>query len=201
MGIKRNWKLIQEFGDTFGLTVNAAKCGYTYRATSEEPSPLMTKSPTGEDVEVPMLRGKDHYRYLGIWISMDLTWNKTIEEYVAKHKKIAELVRVKRWLKPEQRLRVMNMIAGAAIRYSAKIVPWPKDKLAIMDAAGRYACTGKKNLSKNYCHMSEKDGGRGIEPLAEIANETFASALLYNGIFWKSMMTECFFDHPISMQS
>ena len=158
-GITEKWREIQTYGELFGLRLNPSKCAYTFHRAEVAPATLMAKTHTGEQAPIPMLRASDHYRYLGIHISLNLNWSKSIEEHEEGYRKVLGLLKQKSWLNQEQKIRIVNTVANAAIRYSAKVIPFPREWTKKLDSEARIAVFRKGNISADWCYMSKQDGG------------------------------------------
>jgi hypothetical protein len=93
-GIADAAKIINEYAIWGGLVVNVSKSAVTARITNSDGNVLrdirnvIGRITMGADntAAIPILQPHEPYKYLGVWISLDLKWKTEFEALLAKVK-------------------------------------------------------------------------------------------------------------------
>jgi hypothetical protein len=156
------------------------KTTYTHARSAAD---QVLRDPAGK--AIPFLQPDEHYKYLGIFISLDLTWNRQRQE--TERSLLRHLGFLRRTaFNGEQSMIILNRVILPGILYRAQCVPFPLDFL--------HQCDGKivsffrqkfrlpGNMARGFFFESKQNNGYGALSLevhcpAALAHHTFTTGL------------------------
>jgi hypothetical protein len=181
--MERVWNTFLAFCTANGIEISndsKEKTTYTHvRSTANQ----VLRDPAGK--AIPFLRPDEHYKYLGIFISLDLTWNRQRQE--TERTLLRHLGFLRRTaFNGEQSVTILNRVILPGILYRAHCVPFPLDFLHQCDGkiAGflrqKFRLPG--NMARGFFFESKQNNGYGALSMevhcpAALAHCTFATGL------------------------
>ena len=72
------------------------------------------------------MSSKGFYRYLGVFINLNLDWSKQIEESTETYKKVVKAICYKRYLQIHNIIRLINTVAQTTLSYRMNFFLFPK---------------------------------------------------------------------------
>jgi ribonuclease HI len=123
------WKQVCEFAQYNNLAINPEKSGYSTNDVAV--AQLVARTKDGEK-PVKMLDQGASYKYLGIWVNLNLDWRKQTEECEKKLKNSLTLISFKK-MSVDQKISLVNITIHTSIGYRMNVVPFAAGWLQEMD--------------------------------------------------------------------
>ena len=155
----------------------------------------------GKTQIVPWLPPEEHYKYLGIWISLTQDWKKQEAVLTAKIARYAGFLKHKCFTE-DQCVEIFNKLVAPAVAYSMSVIRFPKETLTAWDKAIARTINIKgrrlQKASRFVLYLKPEDGGKGLvsmEHLQDTENEGtyFKTALQGNDTQLTKLIRELYF--------
>jgi hypothetical protein len=180
--LQRALDLFSEFCNYHGMTIAvdradaAVKLKTVYTCMNDDSmadaaETIHVTSPDGSTTSVPRIAATQHYRYLGVWISLSLDWSKHIAEVDAKVVRYTNFL-TNRCFTAAQCVLALNRILAPRASYGFTVVDVPERKLKSWDK--RIASTVHRKLrmttlrSPNMLHATCEQGGLALLSLRHL---------------------------------
>ena len=134
-----------------------------------------------QGTQVQVHAPKEAFRYLGIYITMDLQWRVQYQHMLQLvTKKLASLKRS--WLSPKQKMRVLNTSVRPMIRYTFPVAPCTQQQIKTLDSLMTSAAKAAYGLptcaSTAFAHNDVDQGGLGCPSLQVEYHAVLAERLI-----------------------
>jgi len=170
------FNIVTGYFDKFGLEMamqhsfnsvdTVEKTVYTSNRGKSEPRTLMYKNKS-----IPYMESSGSYKYLGVYINLDLNWTKqtTVTNYnYMKH--IAYLR--KKCFTASQTAEILNLVVFPAITYRMGVVIFPDEYIAKWDKSARnlmsYKLHANQVLGCIHWHLQQNFGGYNLFQLKDL---------------------------------
>jgi ribonuclease HI/exonuclease III len=168
---------IECFANYYGIEFNQSKSAYTYRCQQVQP-PLHLQGKTVETLEE-----HQSYRYLGIWVNLDLNWEKQIAALNAAVYRVLTAIR-RKCITPDQKIHCINVLVNTKIAYAATVVPMES---SIREWQKQIAQTVRGAIKIHNCpeqalYEKRSKGGRGLINLSSLYDAIKVTTLLDYGL-------------------
>ena len=70
---------------------------------------------------IPIGKDKDSYKYLGVWLTRDGSWDKHVQYYTEKLSKLTGWLMSRR-ISIEQKISMAHVVINAIIEYGAQVI-------------------------------------------------------------------------------
>lgn len=158
---------------------NAASSKTSYTTNAKNPTPLYL-----QDKKVPFLAPSEEYKYLGIPISLEVTYDKillskirTIENTIYK---IAE-----KDIPASIKADIINTYAMSSFRYSIATIPPSENTDALLRkmeknirSKFKSCCKIPRSFNNEVMHLDKEYGGFGLKKLLDVHHQCFASLIV-----------------------
>jgi hypothetical protein len=131
--------------------------------SNNHPEPVKITLSDGSDV--PTIEASAMYKYLGIHINLDLTWQDQVHLSITKFHKTCNLLRSIP-ITPLQTIHCLKVLAYTPLRYLAGIVPIPTKSLKQLDATVKTLLNSKWRTPRctaiEPLYIPTSEGGLGL---------------------------------------
>ena len=183
--IERIYEALLMFSEYYGIKINQNKSAYTYNNTREEYDTLYF-----EGMPIKMLKKKESYKYLGIWINLTLDWGKMKEEIEAGYKRHLGILKRRR-ISTEQKIDIINVITMTKIGYRMNVIKFEEEFLQELDLkiVGLLKKSARipKIASDNSFWLEVERGGRGLLRASDLQKATTISLILIQGLCTRNL--------------
>jgi len=188
-----------DFLNTYGMELSIGKAKTAYTTNQPLPSPIFYQRTkydykdnvfiaTTEQIEIPLLASHEAYRYLGIWMSISMSWSKQKE--MIKNQIFHFFQHIdKRCYTPQQKIELIKKILIPSIEYRLQVVYFEPQVLKswtkwIAYTAARYLGWQRKD-GYRVLLLEKSKGGQNLPDLQSLQLISFTSTLVafgFNGI-------------------
>lgn len=148
------------------------------------------------EYEIPILRGDETYKYLGVHINTNLGWEKQLELTANRVKYHAAVLR-RKCFPAVQTVRIINQVIIPAVTARLAAVEVPVGYLATLDRILGGLVNNKMgmryNASLKYLHLDQDKGGAGLMSLTVEVPATQVETVVFNGVMSKDTITKEYF--------
>jgi hypothetical protein len=134
---------------------------------------------------IPYLHPNEHYKYLGIYTSLDLSWNRQQQETERSLQRHVAFLRRSAFT-GDQCVTILNRVTVPSILYRAQCVPFPTPFLRQCDAQMATLLRSKfklpANAARGFLRKSKETNGYGLTCLEAAAPATLAQQTLSAGL-------------------
>jgi hypothetical protein len=133
--------------------------------------------------EIETLNTNQSYKYLGIWLNINLDWNEHEQKLEQSINRVLTKIRNKA-ITPDQKIHCINVLINTKIAYSMPIVPleakiiiWSKTIKNLVKKA-----TENTQGTDEAIFGEKNKGGRGLIQLEAVFSSIVATSFIDNGL-------------------
>ena len=171
--------LLENYCEHYGLKIGK-KSAYTYRGKADCKHP-MHKPPTLSGNIIDYVPQDMHYKYLGIHISLNLTWDFHFE-YIRKKYNYTLSVINNANIDPRLKVRCINTISNTIIAYSMSAIHLSDNDIIKLETQSKRIVKQSMRISarasSHKLWTSTKMGGLNLKRLTHLHSEVIISDLL-----------------------
>lgn len=121
------YNLVADYAQTFGIHINAKKSGYGWVNDTEPPQLKYNNQ------NIEMLGHAQCYKYLGIYVNLDLDFAHHFKIIQSKYQGIVKTICYLKQFNKQQRITLINAVPAALLMYTMNVLIIPSDQLSKMD--------------------------------------------------------------------
>jgi len=179
--------IISEYCNYYGLSINydgRDKSVYTNN-TENIQHKITFKDSEGKINELIKLKSDESYKYLGIYMNLNMNWER--QQTITRTKFLRQLFFVeKKCFNATQTISIINKVIIPAIMYRMQVMIFDKKYLKELDDFIARCIQRKMRVStrssKKELYLKEDDMGWGLKSLQDIQTHTIITSLLDYGL-------------------
>jgi hypothetical protein len=169
-------KVLQYF-HFYGIQINTKKSAYSFKTYTDKN--IHNLDINGNSPK--FLLSNESYKYLGMWINIELQWSFYKEQTVKKYLTYLKKLDTKR-VSPEIKINAINYLLLPILQYSMNVLRYDEKTLRMLDSKTMVAAKHAFNMhagAKNEFIIKEKpDLGWGLNMPSIVQAETLTNSLM-----------------------
>ncbi len=182
-GMQRAWDMLTAFSRATGLEISCdssrEKTVYTTNSDHEVAKLMLNGA------EIPRLAPEESYKYLGVYVNLNLDWEKQKEEITRKLKIQTNYIK-HRAFTAQQTVMIINKVFIPSVLYRANVIALPQALTRSWDMLTTKTVFRKLNMppvsGRNFLFEPIENSGMGLLSIEMLTQAAFIESYLSNGL-------------------
>lgn len=128
--LQKSFDTLTNYCDKLSISINAKKSAYAWlHSTVNNPQILYRNLTNKTTEELTPLGANKCYKYLGLYISLNLDWTQQMEQSESAINNCINLILSKRYLYTHHHIKLINLVAQASLGYRMQFIMFPQEWL------------------------------------------------------------------------
>lgn len=160
--IKKAHKILLRFSKATGMQLNSDKSAYTYAHDTSDFIPKFKSKP------FKILSSSESYKYLGVWLNLDLNWSKQYDTTESAIRTTIDTITRKFYLNPTSLITLINQVALPVAAYRMQVIlfdsGWIDRMHGFMSSSLNRATAPPILIHIPHCHLAQKQRHHSRRP-------------------------------------